>query len=387
MPNLVASRVLRQSVSPDSLFQVIAEWCRSGAGQRSNTLRLMSAFASGGGIGAIVPLLDVFLAEGNRLEVIVGIDLKGTDQGALRHLDALLHAYPSQCRVSVFNAPARAAIFHPKLYILETPHAVSFVIGSANLTGGGLGSNFESLILYSECDSASPIVKQALEIWSMFADPKAPLRPDFLKPLTKKYLGTLLRQLPLKRQDRERSEGATFKVLWHPLSRIPLPRSTEPKQRSRTKAPLKSLGYLVMDILTETRSTQMQVPIPIVEGFFGIDKRQLYDFYLSIVTPTGLSQPILRTLVRSQGDEGQRLMRRIEMPQIRNLTRPLGLIMIRLRGNRRFAFKLIPRSSSSYRILNRLLEQKGQQGSADRRFLLGKPGDANWRTVGNLLAQ
>src|SRR6266567_5084754 len=131
------SRVIRQAVSTDSLFGVIADWCREGAGQKKCRLRLMSAFASRGGVGAIVPLLDVFLAQGNTVEVIVGVDRKGTDRGALRHLDALLHAYPAQCKVSVFNAPARAAIFHPKLYIYDGPNQLSAVIGSANLTGGG----------------------------------------------------------------------------------------------------------------------------------------------------------------------------------------------------------------------------------------------------------
>src|SRR6266566_4762044 len=150
------SRVIRQAVSTDSLFGVIAGWCKEGAGQKKYRLRLMSAFASRGGVGAVAPLLDVFLAQGNTLEVIVGVDRNGTDRGALRHLHALLHAYPAQCKVSVFTAPARGSIFHPKLYIYNGPKHHSAVIGSANLTGGGLGSNFESLIYYSACPRRSP---------------------------------------------------------------------------------------------------------------------------------------------------------------------------------------------------------------------------------------
>src|ERR1700677_2138562 len=101
------SRVIRQGVSEDSLFGVIAEWCKEGAGKRNCRLRFMSAFATGGGVGALAPLLDVFLSEGNTIDVIIGVDRKGTDQRALLLLDALRHAYPAQCQVSVFHAPAR----------------------------------------------------------------------------------------------------------------------------------------------------------------------------------------------------------------------------------------------------------------------------------------
>src|SRR5207253_1520217 len=138
---MIRSRIIRQSVTTDSLFRVIAGWCRSGAGKRDYRLRLLSAFASGAGVGAIVPLFDVFLADGNSVDVIIGIDRNGTDKRALQHLNALVRAYPSQCRVSIFNAPARDCIFHPKLYVLDSPKFREFVIGSGNLTGGGLGSN------------------------------------------------------------------------------------------------------------------------------------------------------------------------------------------------------------------------------------------------------
>jgi hypothetical protein len=347
----------------------------------------MSAFASGGGVGAIVPLLDVFLAHGNTVEVIIGVDRQGTDRGALRHLDALLHAYPSQCSVSVFNAPAHASIFHPKLYIFDAPKQQSIVIGSANLTAGGLGSNFESLILYTDCEVNSAPARHAEDIWSLFAKPTSPLRRDFLKPLSKDYLRTLLARLPEKSDVKEKSEGATFRELWRPLSRVPLPSSTRPKPRKRTKPGVAARSYLVMEVLRETRSTQMQVPIPVVEGFFGVEKREPLDVGLSIFTKTGLSQPIHWPLVLSQGHRGERLMRRTEMPQIRDLQRPLVVVFLKLAGRGRFAFKLLPQGSTGYRAATKLLAQAGQQGAARRRFLFGQPSDAHWRDVKSLLNQ
>lgn len=382
----MTSRVIRQGVSQDSLFRVIGDWCNEGAGKRNCRLRFLSAFASGGGVGAVVPLLDVFLAEGNTVEVIIGVDRQGTDRGALLHLDALLHAYPAQCRVAVFQAPARASIFHPKLYIFDAPGKRNIVAGSANLTAGGLGSNFESLIYYQDCGLTAPEVRHAEEIWSLFANPVPPLRREFLKPLTKSYLRALLAKLPTHRDVGEKSEDATFRELWRPLSRVPLPRSTLPKPRKHTTPEVAARRYLVMDVLNETRWTQMQVPLPVVEGFFGVEKRQSLDLHLSILTKTGLSQPIDRPLVLSQGQEGQRLMRRIEMPQIRDLERPLAVVFVKLSGRGRFAFKLIPKHSATYRAATRLLDREGQQGEAERRFIIGRPGDGNWKAVNALLS-
>jgi hypothetical protein len=379
------SRVIRQSISDDSLFRVINSWCREGAGQKKCRLRFLSAFASGGGIGAIAPLLDIFLADGNTLEIIIGVDRNGTDRGALRHLNALTHAYPSQCKVSIFNAPARNCIFHPKLYIFEAPQNGSVIIGSSNLTAGGLASNFESLIHFEECDSLCAPVQHAEEIWAIFAKPLHPLQAQFLKPLTPDYFRSLLAKLPEKLPRDSLSEASAFKVLWRPFSRVPFPRSTRPKQRKHTKLRKSANKYLIMDVLTETRNTQMQVPLQVVEDFFGIGRREARHIQLSIITKMGLSQPIDRPVVISQGQNGQRLMRRVEMPQIRDLERPLAVTFLKLTGRSRFAFKLLPKPSADYRIASQLLQQEGQQGNAQRRFLVGRPGDNHWKLVKSLL--
>jgi hypothetical protein len=378
------SRVLRQSVSDDSLFRVLAGWCADGAGKRNYRLRLLSAFASGGGVGAILPVIELFLADGNFVEVIVGIDRNGTDRRALRHLDSLIRSHPTQCSVGIFNAPAASCIFHPKLYVFDAPTYREFVIGSGNLTGGGLASNFESFIYYSKCSRTAAPSRHAEDIWTLFACPRPPLKKSYLRPLTSTYLRKLLPKLPKKAKN-ERSEHTIFRELWRPRSRIPFTGRTRPAPRPQRIRFTNTRRYLVMDVLTETRKTQMQVPVPVVEGFFGIPKRQLATFDVSIVTPTGFSQPVSRNLVRSQGTEGQRLMRRIEMPQIRNLDRPLVVVFIQRSGQRRYGFKLLPKNSRLFRRADALLDRDGQQGSARRRFLIGSPGDANWEVVRELL--
>jgi HKD family nuclease len=143
-------RHVKQAITQDSLFRVLSDWCVAGAGEVTWELRMLSAFVSGGGVRALEPLLDMFLADGNRVEVIFGIDRSGTDRDAIRRLYALSTAYPGQALINVFQAPARSSIFHPKLYLLRKPKAFSGVIGSSNWTLSGLGANLESLLLCND---------------------------------------------------------------------------------------------------------------------------------------------------------------------------------------------------------------------------------------------
>src|ERR1051326_3894650 len=127
-------REIRQAITSDCLLDVLAGWCKIGSGGSHNELRILSAFVSAAAMRALSPLVDVFLSHGNHVEIIVGIDRGGTDRNAIRFLRALKKAYINQVDVSVFHAPARNSIFHPKLYIMETKSSVNFVVGSANLT-------------------------------------------------------------------------------------------------------------------------------------------------------------------------------------------------------------------------------------------------------------
>lgn len=381
----ITPKVIPQGITENSLFTVIADWCKAGAGKKRFTLQMLSAFASGKGITAIEPLLDIFLADGNAVEIIVGVDRNGTDKAALRSLKALSAAYETQCVVRVFHAPSRQAIFHPKLYILRTPSTVSYVIGSPNLTCGGLSSNFESMLLFENCKNNSTPATAAISIWETFAKPSFPLKQDYLRELTQDYLHKLQKGMPnLSKEEFHRRPGAVSD-LWQPISRLRLPRSTKVRKRAKLVATTKRNGFLLMDILRETRSTQMQIPLQVVTDFFRVNPRQEANLSISILTQTGISQPIIRTLVISQGPKKDRLMRRLEMPQIRGLERPLAVLFVHLPGRRRFAFHLIPRSSKSYKSASQILEREGQQGSVRRRFIVGDFSEKKWRTVKKLL--
>lgn len=379
------TRAIQQGITEDSLFSVIANWCKEGAGQKHYVLQILSAFASGSGVTAITPLLDIFLADGNAVEIIVGVDRNGTDKAALKNLHSLASAYEKQCSVHVFQAPSKQSIFHPKLYLLRTRSAISCVIGSPNLTCGGLSSNFESMLLFGDCKIDSVVATNAISIWDTFSQPKAPLKIQYLRELSGSYLDTLLKRMPETPKQEFKETETAVRDLWRPISRLPLPRSTKVKQRTKVVPTTKTAGFLLMDVLQETRFTQMQIPLSVVGEFFCVEPRKPADLSVSIWTQTGISQPIIRTLVISQGPKKNRLMRRLEMPQIRGLARPLAVVFVHLPGRRRFAFHLIPSHSKGYKLADRILEREGQQGAAERRYIIGSLTEKKWSSVKALL--
>jgi hypothetical protein len=371
---------IRQGISEASLFIELQQWCRAGAGSKNHSLHLMSAFASGPAIQALEPFFDVFVSDGNRIEIIVGIDRNGTSRDAIKVLLELQTSHPARVSCKVFHAPSRFAIFHPKLYLYKKPAGISAIVGSANLTLGGLAHNFESLFLYRDIADGSATGEQIAQAWETFAHPRAPLKRGFLRQLTASYASQLYPRLPetsvLERTTNAQQTDEAIRDLWKPISRIKLPRSERgPRRRAEIETGARS-RVLVIDVLTETRGTQMQLPLDVVEQFFGIPRRQAAKIDVSQVRGGQLSQPIERPVVISSGNDGTRLMRRIEMPQIDGLERPLIAIFLRS-APRRFAYVLLRNGTGLYRQANQFLQSYGQQPAhAERRYHINRMGSA-----------
>ena len=382
---MTAITTIRQAVSEASLFRVLSDWCTAGAGKKSHSLKILTAFVSNKGIEAISPFIDVFLADGNHVDIIFGIDRGGTNRDAIRRLRALQTAHIHRVSVSMFRAPAAGSIFHPKLYLYDKGREISFVLGSANLTLPGLGSNLESLLLFDNVPTNSQTAKAILEIWSLFAHPRPPLPANALRALEQRLVNELLRTLPHTSSQENGTSTNDVEYLWRPLSRVVLPRSGVRLQRSRTLSSTTKDDYLLMDILKETRETQVQIPLDIVEDFFGVGRRDSATLRVSVVADDTLTHPIERPLVISSGKQHARLMRRLEMPQIRGLQRPLVVLFLRLQGRRNFAYLLVPQATRKYRVADRILDAHGQQGYKERRYYIGRKNDQVWSQINRLL--
>ncbi|MCJ7871523.1 phospholipase D family protein [Phaeobacter sp. J2-8] len=104
-----------------------------------HTLNIAVAFAKNSGVLRIKDLLAQFRGRGGTVNVHVGVDLGGTSYEALTAL--LLHTD----LLNVVHSE-RSQTFHSKIYQFTGENNGLLVVGSHNLTGGGLWTNFESSV-------------------------------------------------------------------------------------------------------------------------------------------------------------------------------------------------------------------------------------------------
>lgn len=121
----------------------------------------------------------------SQVRITVGVDLYGTSREGLSDL---LDSTPNgEIYIYRNNGPYT---FHPKIYLFKSTTRADVVVGSGNLTGGGLFTNYEaslvaSLNLAEAMDAAFlKAVEETLDAWSQ---PQAGmcylLTPEFLQQL------------------------------------------------------------------------------------------------------------------------------------------------------------------------------------------------------------
>lgn len=103
-----------------------------------NSLTVFSAFAKNSGVLRLKKALESFRKSGGTIKAFIGIDLDGTSY------EALLNLFHLCDELYVIHSENFSATYHSKLYLLENNHQAWCAIGSNNLTGGGLWTNFES---------------------------------------------------------------------------------------------------------------------------------------------------------------------------------------------------------------------------------------------------
>ena len=106
--------------------------------------RAAVAFAKRSGTKHIAPSLGDFAKE-NQVEIIVGIDHRGT---SFEGLSNLIEAVAPHGRVIVFHNRLPYT-FHPKIYLFKSDTAAEVILGSGNLTEGGLFTNYEAALRLS----------------------------------------------------------------------------------------------------------------------------------------------------------------------------------------------------------------------------------------------
>ena len=76
------------------------------------------------------------------MEFLVGLDMRSTDPQALETLYSVCSSHPGAA-MYCYASLTPAGIYHPKLYLLKGDEDATCIIGSSNLTEGGLKKNVE----------------------------------------------------------------------------------------------------------------------------------------------------------------------------------------------------------------------------------------------------
>jgi len=111
-----------------------------GACRDASRLLVAVAFAKRSGL-EVAPSIEQAARSGKKVELLAGLDFQLTD------LDALERIAPPPSEARVYLSLEDRKVFHPKIYIAEGREQTTAIVGSSNLTSGGLLENVEANVL------------------------------------------------------------------------------------------------------------------------------------------------------------------------------------------------------------------------------------------------
>lgn len=120
-----------------------------------HSLNIIVAFAKNSGVLRVKDSFEKFRERGGKINIYVGVDLAGTSFEALTAL--LIHTDS----VNIIHAE-KSQTFHTKIYQFSGKEKELLIVGSHNLTGGGLWTNIESSIII-ETNNSKTENKKLLE--------------------------------------------------------------------------------------------------------------------------------------------------------------------------------------------------------------------------------
>lgn len=112
-------------------------------------IRIAVAFVSSDGVAQIMPAVQQRLKAGSHIEFLVGMDTRVTDPSAIRDLYKLTQQSPP-ASLLCFVPRSASVLYHPKIYLMRNDPMVTAIIGSSNLTQGGLTTNIEANVVIQD---------------------------------------------------------------------------------------------------------------------------------------------------------------------------------------------------------------------------------------------
>ena len=177
---------------------------------RWDSFRACVAFLKNSGLRHIAPSLHAYLASGGTASVTVGLSSGGTSAEGLESLWRILEDFEQP--LYVVHESRSSVSFHPKAYVFSSARKSCALVGSANLTEGGLFSNHElsAAFDWNHSDAASKRsfdqLSQVLDEWQTPSPYCLEVTSTLLQRL---YDDGLLPREAQIRPPRPRPQGAT----------------------------------------------------------------------------------------------------------------------------------------------------------------------------------
>ena len=180
-------QILAQPYGKNTLGEILRD-ALSGKVATFTKFSAAVAFVKRSGVQQIEKELKSFIEAEGQTSFIVGIDQNVTSYEGLR---LLLEISGSHNSVFINHDESPFVTFHPKVYFFENSTISIVIIGSGNLTHGGLFMNDESFVILNldkQNEKDIEIIKSLHDLFATWSDIESPI----VKPLSHGLLEQLL---------------------------------------------------------------------------------------------------------------------------------------------------------------------------------------------------
>lgn len=184
--------ILNQPFENKNLGNIIIDKLNS---SKKGRFIFFSAFAKTSGVLRIKDALIEFKKNGGFVQAFVGVDLEGTSY------EALLNLFELCDELYIVHSELFSVTYHSKIYFIESKKEKWFAIGSNNMTGGGLWTNYESCYMNTlPAESSTEDLSSIINMAETFADPLFPCSKkirsidDVVELLEEKYIAREIKQ-------------------------------------------------------------------------------------------------------------------------------------------------------------------------------------------------
>ena len=163
--------------------------------------RVAVSYVRWSGLGLLAHCLEAFLKSGGEFQSIYGVENGVTSPDSLFYSLYLQKLYCTHSYAGMIKDHYQNATYHPKFFEFTFEKSTVVVVGSNNLTAGGLVNNIE-MALKAQFNSSNSAVKRLDEAWNTFLSLANPVTLDSIRLLKEqKKLGSEL--------DKEPGEGTS----------------------------------------------------------------------------------------------------------------------------------------------------------------------------------